>query len=120
MEKFNKEVYNAKFETNEKGELKQNVRNTLKADLVKAFSEYLTENGIENLQTKEGLVIELANETLGAIPTVLNFTMKSLDYDVSGAHDEFVEYTIAKAEKAEKKRLEAEKRMKEKEKTATK
>lgn len=120
MEKFNKEVYNAKFETNEKGELKQNVRNTLKADLMKAFSEFLIENGVENLQTKEGLVIELANEILGAIPAVLNFTMKSLDYDVSGAHDEFVQYQAEKLAKAEKKRLETEKRMKEKEKTATK
>lgn len=103
MEKFLTSVATREFAVNEKGELKQNERNQLKADILKAFAEFLTENGIENFQVKDGLAIEITNADLGAIPVVIDFTMKSLQFDVVTENEIFMKEVAEKHAKAEAK-----------------
>ncbi len=103
MEKFLTSVAGREFAINEKGELKQTERNQLKADILQAFSEFLTENGVETFRVKDGLAIEITNEDVGAVPVVIDFTVKSLQFDVTGEHEIFMKEVAEKHAKAEAK-----------------
>ena len=103
MENFLNLFNDRKLEVNEKGKLKQNVRNAMKAELMVKFGEFLEANGVENLQVRDGLVLEFANEELGAVAVMLNLVMKDLDFDVLGARDEFLVYRANQEAKAKAK-----------------
>lgn len=97
MEKFLEKVYTATYETNEKGELKQNVRNEFKREVLEAVQELFVNAGLKVSVTKEGLAVEFANEVEGAMTVVFDGTVKSFTYDVE---QEAVAYTEAQAQKA--------------------
>ena len=121
MKTFAENVKTTVYETNEKGELKQNVRNKFKADLMDAFKDFLKVNGFDAETVSDGVAVSFANETEGAICVVFDGTVKSLSYDLDTeieAHAQKVSEKIAKeikahelkqAKIAESERLKAEK-----------
>ena len=97
------EITNTKvFTENDKGELKQNERNQFRTDFMTSLVEFLEKNDIPAIQIKEGVAIEIPNETLGCITVVLSPTIKPIQFDTSVAHDEFVADIADKVAKAEK------------------
>ena len=69
----------AKLEVNADGGLKQNVRNTFRAEFMEALLEALTGLGLEAKMTEDGIGINVPNTELGAIPVVVSATVKSLN-----------------------------------------
>ena len=110
MENFVAKVYTAKFDTNEKGQLKQNVRNAFKADAMKAVKEMFVNAGLDVLETEDGLAVNFQNEDLGALTVVFDGTVKGLEFDAVAENEAFLEKQAEKAEKALKaEKLKAEK-----------
>lgn len=115
MKQFTEKVKNSVYELNEKGELKQNVRNAFKAEVMKEVSELFENAGLQVFQTLKGVAVEFSNDELGSLVVVFDGVVKSRDFDALDAQNEFVEKQNEKAEKeAQKARLKAE-RMAEKE-----
>lgn len=81
-------------------------RNGIKTYGLDALQRDLTDNGFTVHRTKEGLVIEIANQEFGTIFTVLDFKVKDLDFDVQEA---VTEYNDAIAERERKALEKAEK-----------
>lgn len=102
MKNFAETVYTTVYETNEKGELKQNVRNQFKADLMSAFKDFLKEQGFDAETVSDGVAVSFANETEGSICVVFDGTVKSLSYDLDSEMKAHAEKVAEKAEKAEK------------------
>lgn len=100
MKNFAEKVYNTVYDTNEKGELKQNVRNAFKADLMSAFKDFLKANGLDAETVSDGVAVSFANENEGAICVVFDGTVKSLSYDLDSEMKAFAEKQAEKAEKA--------------------
>lgn len=96
----------AKLAENEKGQLKQNVRNELRTDLVDALTEALVELGLEAVRTEDGVAIAIPNEDLGSIPVVIGATIKDLAYDIYEAEADYKAKLVAKVE-ADKAKAEA-------------
>lgn len=96
----------AKLTENEKGQLKQNVRNELRTDLVDALTEALVELGLDAVRTEDGVAIAIPNEDLGYVPVVIGATIKDLAYDIYEAEADYKAKLEAKAE-AEKVKAEA-------------
>lgn len=106
LEKVNGTVY----PENEKGELKQNTRNEVRATLIGQLKDVLENAGATVSINKDGIGLSLPNETLGSIPVVIGVTIKDLTFDLEDAHEEYLEKEVEKAEKeATKERLKAEK-----------
>lgn len=106
MKNYLEVVRIAKLEENDKGQLKQNVRNQFRTDLVDALCEALVGLGLEAKLTEDGIGVEIPNEDLGAIPVVISATVKDLAYSVDEANADYVAKLQAKAE-AEKAKAEA-------------
>lgn len=87
------------FGVNEKGLLKQNVRNELRKDLLIDVMEVLKEAGYSVSINEEGVGVRLANETEGSIPAIVSVTIKDLDFDLEGAHEDYLAKEEEKAEK---------------------
>lgn len=100
MKNFAEKVVATVYETNEKGQLKQNVRNAFKAEAMKALADLFAENDLMVYITEEGLAVEFANDELGALTVVFDGTVKGLDYDAVTAGTEYAEKLAEKAEKA--------------------
>lgn len=94
------------FKLTEKGSLRQNERNALRSEVIVKLAEVLKDAGVENSLVKDGIVIELTNETLGSIPVVINVTMKDLQFDVL---DAITEYENLQAERLAKLKAKKEK-----------
>lgn len=120
MKQFYEITYTNKFETNEKGELKQNVRNGFNADFKRNLSDFLNANGVSNVMIKEGLGIEVPNEIEGAITVVVSVTVKPLGFDLTVAKEEYETELAEKAEKELKAKAEKEKKIASKKVKATK
>lgn len=111
MKNFAEKTKVAVFEKNEKGEMKQNVRNAFKADVMKAFTEFMVANGFDAMQTADGTAVRFENDEDGAVAVVFNGTVKGFGFDVDFENAEFVKDKAEKAEKAEKAKAEKEKKI---------
>lgn len=110
MKQFAEKVRNTDFELNEKKELKQNVRNEFKADVMQALKETLENAGVNVVETKDGLAVEFENVEIGSVVVVFDGTVKGQDFDILTAEKEFKAKQAEKIEKAlEKERLKAQK-----------
>lgn len=115
MKNFLEKVFTTVFATNEKKELKQNVRNDFKRDFVIALRSALTDLGLETEMVSDGIAVIIPNDTEGKLVVVVDGAVKSLNYDLyseSKAYTEKVESdrlkAIAKAEAKAKTIAEAE------------
>lgn len=97
MKTFIEKVSTAKLPENDKGQLKQNVRNELRAELIDTLVSVFSAYGITALRVDDGVGIELPNTELGYIPIVIGATIKDLAFDVQ---DESEHYANKLAEKA--------------------
>lgn len=97
MKTFIEKVSTAKLPENDKGQLKQNVRNELRAELIDTLVGVFSAYGITALRVDDGVGIELPNTELGYIPIVIGATIKDLAFDVQ---DESEHYANKLAEKA--------------------
>lgn len=98
LEKVNSTVY----PENEKGQLKQNSRNEIRATLISQLKDVLENAGATVSINEDGIGLALPNETLGVIPVVVGVTIKDLAYDLEDAHEEYLEKEEEKLEKARK------------------
>lgn len=102
MKNFAEKVYNGIYETNEKGELKQNVRNAFKSDLMKAFQDFLKANDLDSVIVSDGVAVQFANAELGSITVVFDGTVKGQDYDLVSENQDYLDKMAEKVAKAEK------------------
>ena len=100
MKQFMENVKVADLEVNEKGDLKQNVRNAFKADVMQALKDLLADAGVQVSQVKEGLAVEFENDELGSLVVVFDGVVKGKDFDVLDAVEDFENHLKEKAEKA--------------------
>ena len=113
-----KDFAKVKFELNEKGQLKQNVRNGFKAEVMAEVMKMFQDAGMEVYAVADGMAVNFANDELGALAVVFDGVVKGLEYD---AEYEAEAYNAVLAEKAEKAvKAEAEKARKIAEKEALK
>jgi len=101
MEKFQNVLTGIKGlalkESNDK--INQVQRNEMKASVLEALQADFA--GVTNVfRTKDGLVLEIANDEIGTFYAVVDFTIKNLDYDVDGAVAEYEESILEKERKA--------------------
>ena len=94
-----KNYENAKFELNEKGQMKQNVRNAFKAEVMADLLKMFQDAGLEVYAVADGVAVNFANDELGAVAVVFDGVVKGLEYD---AQDEAENHENALKEKAEK------------------
>ena len=106
MKDFLTKAYSTVFATNEKGELKQNVRNDFKRDFMVALREALTGLGVETHLVGDGIAVVVPNETEGSLVVVVDGAVKSLAYDLNTEAEAFVQKVADKA-KAEADKAEA-------------
>ena len=110
---FTKEV-ETNLPLNEKGEIKQNERNALKARLTADLLNHLVELGLDAFAVKEGVGVQVANAELGSVPIVVSVTVKTMTFDIeeeSRLHaEEVAEKAQAKAKKEEEKKKKATKK----------
>lgn len=99
MKQFAEKVLNANYELNEKGQMKQNVRNGLKADVLQAMFEMFQEAGLDAYRVNDGVAVNFENAELGSVAVVFDGVVKGLEYD---AMDEAEFYENALKEKVEK------------------
>lgn len=83
-------------------------RNAIKASIMTAVLADLKEQGVDAVQTVEGIVVRVENETADVFVS-LDGSIKNLDFDLQGAIDEFTEKV---ENRQERERLLAEKREK--------
>lgn len=100
MKNFEKQVKSEVLALNEKGELKQNVRNKFKADLMKAFKEFLVENEFQAEMVSDGVAVEFSNDELGSVVVVFDGVVKSLAFDLVSEAEAFKEKVSEKELKA--------------------
>lgn len=129
MKNFAEKVYNSEFETSANGELKQNVRNEFKRELMKNFAEFMKANGMDVETVSSGVAVQFANKELGSICVVFDGTVKDREFDIVSEAEAHAEKVIEKAKKeaekaeikakkiAESERVRAEKALKEKKET---
>lgn len=87
----------AKLEENDKGQLKQNVRNAFRSDFVGVLCEALVALGLEAKLTEDGVGIEVPNDELGYVPVVVSVTVKDLAFSIDEANAEYEAKLQAKA-----------------------
>lgn len=108
MKQFIETVYKKNLPTTEKGEIKQNDRNALRAETVASLDDFFRANGVETLLTKEGIAVEIPHEELGAVVAMVSVTIKSQQFDALSASQEYLENQAEKAKKEAEKKAKAE------------
>jgi hypothetical protein len=98
MKDYLETIKNATLPLNEKGELKQNVRNAFRSDFVQALFTALVGLGLEAKITEDGIGIEIPNTELGSVPVVVSATVKDLSYSVDLENEAYLDKLEAKAE----------------------
>jgi hypothetical protein len=98
--------------------IKQNERNTLKAELMEAFAAHLNDmfNGSDVLEvgvTTDGVAVNIQNESIGSLVVVFNATIKNLEYDFDFEKEEYEKETNEKAMKKAERLAAKEKKIKE-------
>ena len=91
---------NVKFELNEKGEMKQNVRNAFKADVMADMFQMFQDAGLEVYKVDGGVAVNFANDELGAVAVVFDGVVKGQAYDAEYEAEEYEKAVKEKAEKA--------------------
>lgn len=110
MENLKRHLENVKeldLQITSTGNIKQTERNQLKADTLEALGLDLAELGVLIGKTKEGLVLELSNDSEGAFPVVLDVKFKNVNFDTQLAVDSY-------NQDQEQKRLDKEQRQRDK------
>lgn len=102
MKQFAENAKVAVLELNEKGQLKQNVRNAFKANLMKAFTDFMVENGFDAMAVAGGVAVRFANDEDGNVTVVFDGTVKGFEYDVDFENAEYLKEVSEKVAKAEK------------------
>lgn len=106
MKDFLAKVLSTVFPTNEKGEIKQTVRNDFKRDFIVALRSVFTDLGIETHLVADGIAVVIPNETEGSIIVVVDGAVKSLGFDLNSEAEAFAQKVAEKAQK-EKEKAEA-------------
>ena len=106
MKNYLETVKTTVYALNEKGELKQNVRNQFRTDFMETLAEALVSLGLEAKVNESGIGIALPNDELGNLSVVVSATVKDLDYSVEDEYEAYLEKVEAKAE-AERQKAEA-------------
>jgi hypothetical protein len=78
--------------------IKQTQRNQLKADMLEALAEGLSELGVSVAKVDKGYAISVPNDEDGSFTAVLDLTIKSLDYDMYAENEAVLSKDAAKAE----------------------
>lgn len=91
------------FATNEKGELKQNVRNDFKRDFMTALRSALDDLGLETHLISDGIAVVVPNDTEGSIVVAVDGAVKSLNFDLNTEAEAFAQKQKDKAEADRKK-----------------
>lgn len=76
--------------------IKQTQRNQLKAEMLEALAEGLSELGVSVAKVDKGYAISVPNDEDGSFTAVLDLTIKSMDFDM------YVENEAVLAKEAEK------------------
>lgn len=83
----------ADLQTNEtaagKITIKQSQRNNLRKEAIKAYYNFLMEQGINAYLTADGVVIAVEHDLLGTISIESKLTFKALNFDVEEAADQY-------------------------------
>lgn len=95
-----KNYENVKFELNEKGQMKQNVRNGFKAEVMADLLKMFQDAGLEVFQVADGIAVNFANDELGAVAVVFDGVVKGLEYDAETEAEDYENVLKEKAEKA--------------------
>lgn len=103
MKQFAEKVVGMEFEVNEKGEMKQNVRNAFKAEAMAALLEMFQEAGLEVGVVAGGVAINFANSDLGSVSMVFNGVVKGNDFDFDFEVEDYENVVAEKQAKAEAK-----------------
>lgn len=90
MEKLVKELQEMKLRES-KGKLQQTDARAFKAKLHELMIKTFEPLGYEITEVTNALILEVSNDELGAIPVEAKFVVKSLDYDVIGAGEQYQE-----------------------------
>ena len=96
--------------------IKQNERNLLKSDFMKALINDLQENSFDLLDvgmTTDGIALNIQNEEIGSFVITLNATFKSLEYDFDFEVETYSNELKEKEEKKKQKEEEKQKKIKE-------
>lgn len=91
--------------------LEQKQSRQLKKEITEKVMELIVKNfdGVETIQTTEGIILTIPNDEEGCIPVLMDFKMKPLDIDFDGMHTEWE----TKQKEKEEKQKEKEKKKKE-------
>mgnify|MGYP001229777552 CR=1 FL=1 len=100
MKQFAEKVMGMEFELNEKDEMKQNVRNAFKADVMKAMFEMFQEVGMEVYEVAGGVAVNFQNENVGNVAVVFNGVVKSQDLDCEFEAEMYAKEVAEKEAKA--------------------
>lgn len=101
MEKFAEKVNGMAFELNEKGEMKQNVRNAFKHEVMAEVFAMFQEAGLDVGMVADGVAVNFQNAGLGNVAVVFNGVVKGNDFDFDYEVEAFEKAVAEKAEKAE-------------------
>lgn len=86
-------------ETKKGEKIKQTEHRQLKADLMSALEKDFQDLGLALGMSKDGLVLEIPHDNLGAIPVELDLKVKSLDFDTVWAVESYAKEQQEKAER---------------------
>jgi hypothetical protein len=78
--------------------IKQTQRNQLKAEMLEALVEGLSELGVSVAKVDKGYAISVPNDEDGSFTAILDLTIKSLDYDMYAENEAVLSKDAAKAE----------------------
>lgn len=88
---------------NDKGNLNQRDRNTVKHDVIEALIKDFPEGMVVG-RAKEGIIVELPHEHFGSITVVVDAKVKNMDFDSEAAIFEFKEKERKAKERAEQRK----------------
>lgn len=80
--------------------IKQTQRNQIKAEMLEALADALSDLNIDVLKVDKGYAISIPNDEDGSFTAVLDLTIKSTDYDMFAENEAILEKEAAKAEAA--------------------
>ena len=96
------------FDTNKTAKgtitIKQTQRNAVRNALVPELAQFLVDNDINAWMTRDGVVINIDNDSVGEVNIELKLSIKGLDYNLDEEIDKFKELEDVKAKRASKKK----------------
>jgi hypothetical protein len=80
--------------------IKQTQRNQIKAEMLEALADALSDLNIDVLKVDKGYAISIPNDEDGSFTAVLDLTIKSTDYDMFAENEAVLSKEAEKAEAA--------------------